>query len=454
MLSFSILRDTIQIWWSRSSLGLALCIPLSTTTTAFMPIPSQATTQSSLNDVLPFLYTFKGLDLSPPSASDSPCLEYSLPVELWEEIFRAATFIPGKDEFSLQGETYKGLIFDSQTIPTDFTEEEYNQAIETRLSIVMVCKLWYQIGMTLLWSDLRLDFMASDNHIQLVKDKLRDSPQLASYVKRLQFTSNDLNIHEAEQIFSRLTNLKILVCPTRFGEMPEHVRPDVLILQRESLDYAYKRDVRSFWQGIRVLHIEFRGELMSSFSNDSVEFPYLEYLSVIIRRYGIAHCVSTYWRVPSLRILRISSSAKDELDWFPFLDRCSSTLEKLQINIDAPPHFMAGTPIVNLQHLRVLYVCARCIALFRIISAPQLHRCGVYGTLLWPWKTSSLIKVDEFLNLFPMAKEMALSHSPRAFEGPDLNQYIDECRQRGVHVSVHETANPHALQYAIASGSL
>lgn len=324
-----------------------------------------------------------------------------------------------KQVFSTQGETYRAFECDLSPRSTDFTYEEYLWAIKSRLSIILVCKLWYTIGVTLLWSDLRINFAASSHYIQAISAMLHNNPGIASRIRRLELASQfgySFDSSKTGSILGDLPALKILTCSITSQDIPDHIQLDVLILRRDQPRRHFSIRVQTFWQNVRVLLMTFREEHVASYSPDQLLFPRLEFLRVVSDRGNIANCISSYWETPSLRFLSINGALNDESYWLIFLNRNSGMLEKIQINIQISRESAIGIPIPVLHRVHTIYVCSRSSLLFHFIKSPNLWRVGVFGSMHDPSKLFDYLNgVNGFLTIFPTVKEVSLGYANKTY---------------------------------------
>lgn len=86
---------------------------------------------------------------------------YPFPVEIWQDILLITT----EPDYETSGTSLEDDEINSYPVFSSETEDAlrdprgvYSSIIfKTRLSIILVCKSWYYIGMPILWSHLKLD---------------------------------------------------------------------------------------------------------------------------------------------------------------------------------------------------------------------------------------------------------------------------------------------------------
>lgn len=343
----------------------------------------------------------------------------------------------------MDAESYSPMVCDSPKELISFKSEEYTWAIKTRYSIALVCKLWYGIAMPMLWSNFRINLSASCEYIQFLNDKIRDHPEIATRISRLEliphFRQSYGVYHESKQIPHHLPSLKILECTIAQGEIAGHIQPEVLILKRDRSSPHRGSPIVFCWQNVRVLHISFGYEYLTPYQPNTISFPNLQ--DLYVRQEGgiMAEYISNYWDTPSLCTLSIHGSHRDETIWFKFLSRCGDTLEKLELNVRLRNHPPPSIPVPEMERLLVLYVAPDFSKWFDVLSAPQLRRIGLFGSISTPWVLPDGRAVEELFSLFPTVQELSLHRVQRSVftrPGGTFDIYLKDWLQRGVVVDV------------------
>lgn len=150
------------------------------------------------------------------------------------------------------------------------SEDEDNQALfSTRLSIILVCKSWYFMGIRLLWSHLRLKEADDTGIASMVHKELYDNPTIASYVTSLTIIPH---LHQTifdeciemlpiAKIIPLLANLTAISCPSHVAtRVPPLLHLDTVILTTDTYSnfhYSYWDKIiigSHFWQHCQTLH--------------------------------------------------------------------------------------------------------------------------------------------------------------------------------------------------------
>lgn len=356
-----------------------------------------------------------------------------LPVELWKEIFILATFIPGKDEFSVEGSAYNVMLCDGPTDnPLAPTKEEIRKAVHTRLQIVKVCKYWYSIGMPLLWSHLIVDLSDYVRSIECIYVKVYSDSRLASSVRRLDANARSRNNHafyrDIDDILSRLPSLKIISCPLPLALSRVYCAPEVVILgPKESLMTNLSIVGTDFWRNARVMHINCEYDYIRKHPLGAVTFPRLEDLSITDKLNEMARYIMGYWHAPSLHTLSIECYG--DIPWSSFLSRCSKSLEKLQLRVITS----RLQPAVILPRLRVLYGDASLQLRRKVINAPQISCVGIYGG---PWPIGEWLIIPE---IYPTVTEVVIHGPPTLRMEPlvtRLRPYFEAWESKGIQIQI------------------
>jgi hypothetical protein len=229
-----------------------------------------------------------------------------VPIEIWCHIFALGTEIPGKNEFSMDGDTYHPIEFDDPSILGVPDRSEQIQILKFRLNVVLVCKNWYSMGIRALWSHLW--FTQSRRLGPSIAQSLGLKPELALYVIRLTLVQ-DRGTSRTDQylawITTRIINARIIDCPIDAITEDSVVRPDILLLPPSMLFIRDLGVLSSIFAEIRTLRISLYLETTLGNFKGPIEFPRLENLYLFSAVGLRGESLTGLWKMPSLRSLNL-----------------------------------------------------------------------------------------------------------------------------------------------------
>lgn len=363
----------------------------------------------------------------PRPAPSTATISDKLPVELWTEIFTLATIIPGKDEFSVDGAVYNVMVCEGPVIASSPSFEEISEMNKARLQLIKTCKYWRLIATPLLWSHLRVNVSGSQTVINSMCTALVSKPELASYIRRLDiifpFDQRSCPSFIPEKIFGQpLPSLKIFTCPFSLHPVVANCQPDVVVLETADFAISQFKPQNSVWNNVRILHVHFIATLCFSEQPEVVHFTRLENFYVKDKGSNISWYLVKYWEVPSLRILSIDSSDRENSAyWVSWLTKVASRLEKLQLSIRAD---VDRSEVILMPRLRVLYISFNYHGWIPV-KAPLLHRAGYYDI---QWLSSVYLnrRAKILVELFPTIVYLVFRWCTRALPTSLPNEYLEE----------------------------
>lgn len=358
-----------------------------------------------------------------------------IPIEIWWHIFTFGTEIPGKNEFSMDGDAYHPMEFDDPSILGVPDQSEQIQILKFRLNVVLVCKQWYSTGIRALWSHLW--FTRSRRLGPSILQSLGLKPELALYVVRLTIVQ-DLRTsqtdHDLASITTRIPNARIVKCPIDLITKDSVVRPDILLFQRaSSLFISDLGTLPSIIAGIRTLRISLYFKTTLSNSQQLVEFPRLENLYLYSASAGErGQNLTRRWKMPSLRILDLRYSDTSSL-YDEFLENHSGSLRKLTLHHPIPYPEQAGR-VITMPQLSTLNVTANVISRLYVINAPRLQKLGIFGI-------GNLSKISNYLDgmvdHLSSVTEISLRFAHKTTSVPLEVSGFDRLRSRGVKLKIN-----------------
>lgn len=164
---------------------------------------------------------------------------FNLPLEIWQDIFTTTTRPQygsiDKKELWVSFSEYTVLSCGPPQALRDLSEYDQSISLKTRHSIVLVCKSWYFMGISMLWSHVRINLGNTNGVVAHLQDTIKHNHALASYVIRLSIrvpslaipvnppsstrdiglltTGESHNSHIIKSIMPYLTHLRLISLP-------------------------------------------------------------------------------------------------------------------------------------------------------------------------------------------------------------------------------------------------
>ncbi|KIM31583.1 hypothetical protein M408DRAFT_20826 [Serendipita vermifera MAFF 305830] len=307
-----------------------------------------------------------------------------LPTELWKTIFHEATKFPYKDEFTTNPYAYFPFSWSSQAY---FPTKAMESILQTRFTIILVCKTWYTLGIADLYSHVYFDPtspMSKSLHRVFAKKisllahvrRLTLRPPRVDYSKWSKRRAQSGYMKMAIAIISSLPRLRVLdASPETAAVLPiKRLSSTVQVVAIAAWDYGHNlprppqvtRPISAIaWQAVHVLHLDVavfhRGMLDTQVNfqsvirfalrdeKDSIESQDMDWETV--------GRIFDNWAFPSLQRVVIKS-----IDWptmSTFLQRHSMTLQSLyfesgRVRLERVSAWLTETLILpNLRELKL-----------------------------------------------------------------------------------------------------
>lgn len=324
------------------------------------------------------------------------------PVEIWKEIFEAATSIPFKDEFTSDGMAYLGVSMGRSITSSLYSNNELLEMLHMRSTIVKICRSWYHIGIQALYAHIILrggtKFAIG---LQNLYRTLISSPHLGRYTRRLEISIEVIAHRSCSwdniiSIVALLPGLKMLFGPTGMFLPLNDNEPGPVDLGGSGLQ-------SSRWDTIVIFSVVFTG-LESIPRFDTIVLPALQ--TLMITHAWQAHSPSNIenfatWYFPNLRTLYLMIGRQTWWSCRHLLERHATLLETLIIsNI----HFNALSEIkLSLPNLKTLsidsiapsYCPAHLFQMDTLECSSIREVCDVAGLSKDPSNSSSQQDIDE-----------------------------------------------------------
>jgi len=311
-------------------------------------------------------------------SSSSP----SVPPEIWLQIFRTATFIPG--EWSVSA---------TPSHPNEFTSSNglhiraYKAVLPLRRTIVQVSRLWWQIGSEVFYASFH-ESLSRFRHIQALdhfERSLLSRPALGCFIKRLGlWWPRKGSSSQIDHILQLCPNTRILSFYNSNPDLSGPWEPRILVNHIRIFDAAVyilsQKSIVHMLSGlpnVEILHLSgLKREREESRHHGTLRLPLVHFLSLsFYDDQGIE-----YWTpllstadIPRLTSLSMSRGASlpftidvwQRITFFTTRLRAYSTLKPeifrslthLQLELDEPPfrHQQGHFPFHQLSHLTIIY---------------------------------------------------------------------------------------------------
>ncbi|PVF98268.1 hypothetical protein CPB86DRAFT_797414 [Serendipita vermifera] len=304
---------------------------------------------------------------------------HDLPEEMLQEILAFAT-CADFDEFA-HDSTFEPV--PSRGLSPNYISADIIWVFEDRLSVVLVCKSWYKLGLRFLYSHLRLDISWWNHNRDQFTKLLSREPTLCSYIIRLDLSESSDEFDESDpfdepttpdttdskrdfrqfiktHLFPHLTNLRLLCSNYTLASGDYPIYPAIVNLSEEGKglmvwgppDY-YWDGASHFWRNARVLELdlEYCGFSDDSSSFRSVSLPRLEQL--VLKEStdpGIMNQIGASWTAPNLHTLILYFSHVE------FSIGSISWASKTLVNLLLASEYFVGNTLVEFPVLQTLVI--------------------------------------------------------------------------------------------------
>lgn len=292
------------------------------------------------------------LDQMPPSTAGL----YPFPVEVWEQIF---SLVENSSSFSrdVRDNIHHFFSTEDETHFRDPFAVDSRIFFRTRLSIILVCRSWYHVGVAVLWSHLRIGGKNPDKVTSHVYKTLRHSPMLGTHVTRVTITpwygySEPGALSGLIKVLALLPSISIIACPLTFAatlsELPHSAQTRMIVLHNiEATKACFTRtgwfpDRKLNWCHCRSLSFTSMTKLSDHLlkSPEAIIFPNLVNLRVTVASQVVIEWIVWQWNMPALRNISIIGAAnyrpiaaRSNNPWLNLLTRYGLRLEKVQLPI-------------------------------------------------------------------------------------------------------------------------
>lgn len=367
---------------------------------------------------------------------------FNLPVELWRSIWKLvedSVVYPYtlKNELSIKPSTYGTLSCEASEDSVEVDNGVRSSLFKIRATIVCVCRSWYFMGVSPLWSHVRIYGFGQNLNASSIWAALVQNRTLSTYIRRLSIeTKSEAQWPQPRsqvpdeaavlvKILSRLSSLKIISYPICFdvGDLPRDIYPEVVILTHSKYDAHWKSGIGYRMPLARYAHTISLNNLnyMTIATEDGMKysFPNLVNLRMRIVSNDLFESIANSWSFPVLRSLSVLHSVSHNAAMGVMLQKQRLTLEKVELTIKFANHCDL---VVEMPELSLLSF--HCIGYFgnieavgwlRCIKAPRL-RCfalslinGWYNPTVNPSEV-----ITEALCLYPAVKDIILMVTDRA----------------------------------------
>lgn len=327
-----------------------------------------------------------------------------LPVEIWRLIFNLLatpcphilpqTFGPQYSQLDLWPRLNQH--------PKWFASVEVMRSlIIQRRKIIQVCKLWYFIGLPLLWREFILDLDRPHRSLLALSKRLSNTPQLATNVMHLIIFPMSLVLQSRSK-----KNLKII--PTILSYLPNvtaistatlsassSMKPEVVFKREREYQSSFQASLilsgSGFWDNCHSLFFDGTMPLLrpSPPAGIKISLPRLTYLRIEVLYEDDAKWIVSSWKIPSLRALTLNGGMA--VDCLELLQRFSTTLEVIKVprrwnvwSVSTPPQVaMNRLHSLGISREGVSYSIPEGEKWFNHIIAPNLRQITFY-IQYWP----------------------------------------------------------------------
>lgn len=318
---------------------------------------------------------------------------HGLPTEIWQYIFRiAGDPLDYFNRVDPQFGVASNWFFSDKTEATirDYGDWAYPFLFRTRLSIILVCKSWYFMGIRLLWSHLRVRERDDRGFVSTIYQSLKQNPAIASYIIRLTIVpltvrrSDNFSTKEDTpivQIVPLLPNLTTISCSSLLAaRLPSSLPILSAIIHnvsssatQNSLWYNNIPIKPYFWHHCHTLSFVLTKDQWRGQANPQHQYTFhnLVNLRLCMPAPSAISWILGCWEFPVLKNLSIVSN--NHRGWIPFIKSVRLTIESLQV----PSHidYAMETDTLEMPKLKELHI----IDEFRNYLTPGRLWNHVYG---------------------------------------------------------------------------
>lgn len=316
------------------------------------------------------------------------------PVEIWRHIFSFSTEIEDRDEFSLEDQALGMMPCNQECRSSHLTHEELRSILRIRLSIVRVCRHWYDIGIRALWSHFRIQRAKWQSQIFNLEEVLGEKPEFGLYVVRITIEDYEQESRYSywspskrreltkTHVIRKLTNVKIISCP--FGEIISLIPPNAQVASigftnRQPMGYVLERRhiaplcmLRSITLGDRVFSPRWT-------PNGKIEFPALTTLRTHMETV-LCPYITLYWEMPILRTLSfMGTNQSGGTRWIKLLEQCRLSIREVDMSCWAEMEGEECLPFDMPLLSSLAFDPSEGAPWNRFIQAPAMHRISMYN---------------------------------------------------------------------------
>lgn len=323
-----------------------------------------------------------------------------LPIEIWQKIFFMVPTTSEDVSDGLLNSQISTNLFYSEDIEDFFSNQsgtEGHLTLKSRLSIVLVCRSWYFMGLPVLWSHLKLKEVDRSRNLIAIYKFLERNPIMASYVTRLTIVAfsaphgGDVTIkyrRHTEKILQLFPNINSISCPSHLAKyVPPTMKVDIAVVHANVDANAYNTFWLStflvqtyFWHHCHTLCITIRKYMSLPWDQSHpITFPRLVNLRVSVNLRTTVQWICLAWNLPVIKRLSIFSNNFD--DWYQLIQRVRTSVESLQLSIRTRFELPDGgleAPALREIHLLAFSPARGRKSWNRVIKAPRLHRVVHY----------------------------------------------------------------------------
>lgn len=349
---------------------------------------------------------------------------------------------------------------------------EQRRAYHARLAVVLVCQVWYTIGIEFLWSHLVLSRESweqrSTNWISSLE------PNVWTYVRRLDITFNEHNNAEdtsidsfqtflQDQVFPHLTRIQVLCAPHSLATGVHSSKPKIIFLYPGGqfdpdpdddtyfVEGCFRWDIGNhFWTRAQILDLDFE---LTEFSEEQlfncrgdIIFQHLKRLCIrSVHMETIVSHITSHWKAPELQFLSLRVETVESEIWIPLLEWAKETLTILHISAFEfdEPDLPSGDSFIVFPVLESLFI-ERCFYTnwIKVIGAPlltQLYFCDSSMDQIYRRDCTRFAEILTLsLSYFPLCT-LVVSHKTGDTENDDRRESPGHSVQPTSHFKFNPT---------------
>ena len=290
-----------------------------------------------------------------------------LPVEIWRQIFRVATYVP--------------LIFDSEWNypPHERLWEGWQSMddteIQTKRTIIQVCRLWKEIGSEVLFQAIRIlehEFDRVERLIEILqRSALVSEHGYGWWTKRIECHIREFSTENTEKLALLLEcchHIQIISVTSAAGykgpilahlnraigsRFTHSLRRLDFILDEYHMNASITADLVESLPNVRLTSLSLMWG--DSFQFQSLPPAFTDVTVLTLQFHVLAGQVSCEWHFPNLRSLALTNAKHSGLRMLkPFIERHHSTLVYLHLQITSSVITVLPSIMKNLPHLTTL----------------------------------------------------------------------------------------------------